>query len=267
MTNYLQLLIAVGYTVGRRRLLSLDAGSQMTLALNTRDVGKVTIIQCTGRIIAGNETESLHTHLNWLLRDRKNIVLHLGDVVFIDSSGLGTIVRMLTGTRKVHGDLKLCNVPEAIHKVLGMTRLTALFETHESEESAVSAFYQRKAPEPLTPAGRSVLCVDQSADVLAYLREVLRRAGYEVHTSGSLRDSLILIRVLRPKLLLVGSNLPAPPATLQAFQSLCAGVPIVELREDFCTLEAGTASTELLDRIRACFHPQDELPACPKPWD
>ena len=189
----------------------------MALALNTRDVGKVTIVQCSGRIIAGSETESLPTHLNWLLRDRRNIVLHLGEVVFIDSSGLGTMVRMLTGTRKAHGDLRLCNVPEAIHKVLSMTRLTTLFETHESEESAVSAFYQRKAPERLAPAGRPVLCVDQSADVLAYLREVLRGEGYEVHTTSSLPDALLLFRVVRPDLLLVGSNLAAPPATLQAF--------------------------------------------------
>ncbi len=101
------------------------------------------------------ETESLHAHLNWLLRDRKNIVLHLGNVVFIDSSGLGTIVRMLTSTRRVHGDLKLCNAPQAIHKVLGMTRLTSLFETHETEEHAVAAFYQRKAAEQVAPAWSS----------------------------------------------------------------------------------------------------------------
>jgi anti-anti-sigma factor len=52
------------------------------------------------------------------LRDRRAIVLHLGEVGFIDSSGLGTIVRSLTSTRQVHGDLKLCNVPEHVRKVL-----------------------------------------------------------------------------------------------------------------------------------------------------
>jgi len=233
----------------------------MALALNTRDVGKVTIVQCNGRIVAGPDTESLHTHLNWLLRDRKNIVLHLGDVVFVDSSGLGTMVRMLTSTRRVHGDLKLCNVPEAFHKVLGMTRLTTLFETHESEESAVSAFYRRKAPEQLPPAGRSVLCVDPSADVLAYLREVLRREGYEVHTTTSLSDSLLLIRVLRPDLLLLGSNLAAPPATLQTFRAISAGVPVVELEQGFCALEAGKASSDLMEKIGACSQPPSKLQA------
>jgi anti-sigma B factor antagonist len=232
----------------------------MALALVTREVGKVTIIQCSGRIVAGKETESLHTHLNWLLRDRKNIVLHLGDVVFVDSSGLGMMVRMLTSTRRVHGDLKLCNAPQAIHKVLGLTRLTTLFETHESEENAVAAFYRRKAAERLTPTRRSVLCVDASADVLACLREVLRRAGYEVHTISSLRDSLILIRVVRPELLLVGADVAALPAA-QGFPALCPGVPIVELAKDFCTLDAGQASSDLLDKIDACFRSQNKLPA------
>jgi anti-sigma B factor antagonist len=233
----------------------------MPLALNTREVGKVTIIQCSGRIVAGKETESLHTHLNWLLRDRKNIVLHLGDVVFIDSSGLGTMVRMLTSTRRVHGDLKLCNAPDAIHKVLGMTRLTTLFDAHESEENAVAAFYQRKAPAQPAPAGRPVLCVDPSADVLAYLREVLRREGYEVHTTSSLRDALILIRVVRPDLLLVSSDLAALPAAQQSFQTLCGAVPVIDLGKDFCTLEAGTALSELLEKISACLLPQNKLPA------
>ncbi len=233
----------------------------MALALQTREVGKVTIIECRGRIVAGTETESLHAHLNWLLRDRKNIVLHLGDVVFIDSSGLGTIVRMLTSTRRVHGDLKLCNASQAIHKVLGMTRLTSLFETHETEEQAVSAFYQRKAAEQVAPAGRPVVCVNESADVLAYLRELLRQAGFEVHTTSSLRDSLILIRVVKPDLLLVASDMAALPTAQQAFQTLCAGVPVIELAKDFCTLEAGEASSNLLERINACFHSQNRMPA------
>ena len=74
----------------------------MRLSLETRDVGRVTIVRCNGRIVAGNESESLRSHVTWLLRDRRAIVLHLGEVGFIDSSGLGTIVRSLTSTRQVH---------------------------------------------------------------------------------------------------------------------------------------------------------------------
>src|SRR6202049_4762140 len=107
----------------------------MPLSLNTRGVGEVTIVRCSGRIVAG-ETEVLRQHVSELLRDRSDILLHLGEVVFIDSSGLGMLVRLLTSTRSARGDLKLCQVPEGIHKVLRLTNLTTLFDTHESEEEA-----------------------------------------------------------------------------------------------------------------------------------
>ena len=127
----------------------------MPLSLNTRGVGKVTIVRCSGRIAAG-ETEVLHLHVADLLRDRSDIVLHLGEVVFVDSSGLGMLVRLLTSTRSARGDLKLCQVPEVVHKVLKITNLTTLFDTHESEEDAVLAFYRRQAARrtPSTPVSR-----------------------------------------------------------------------------------------------------------------
>jgi hypothetical protein len=60
-----------------------------------------------------------------------------------------------------------------------------LFDTHESEEAAVAAFYRPGArAEAAVSTGPSVLCLDSNADVLAYLRELLRRAGYDVHTSS-----------------------------------------------------------------------------------
>jgi len=73
------------------------------LTLETREVGRVTIVHCNGRIIAGKESESLRAHVAWVLRDRRSIVLHLGDVGFVDSSGLGTMVRALTSARQYVG--------------------------------------------------------------------------------------------------------------------------------------------------------------------
>ncbi len=114
------------------------------------------------------------------------VVLHLGEVAFIDSSGFGMLVRLLTSTRRASGDLKLCNVPADVYKVLKMTNLITLFEAHESEEDAVSAFYRRSTiSERVAVTGPSILCVDQSADVLAYLRELLRSAGYRVLTNST----------------------------------------------------------------------------------
>jgi anti-sigma B factor antagonist len=227
------------------------------LSLDTREVGRVTIVCCNGRIVAGGESESLRAHVAWLLRDRRSIVLHLGEVGFIDSSGLGTIVRTLTSTRQAHGDLKLCNVPEHVLKVLELSHLTKLFDTHDSEEKAVAAFY-RPGVRAETPVltGRSVLCLDSNADVLAYLRELLRRAGYDVHTSSHLRDALILMRVTHFDLLLAGPEITASSATRQAFQAACASLPVIELGSEFSTRDAGEAGAGLLETIEARLHPK-----------
>ena len=222
------------------------------LSLETRDIGRVTVVRLKGRLVSGGESESLRAHVAHLLRDRRSIVLHLGEVVFIDSSGLGTIVRTLTSTRQVHGDLKLCEVPEHVQKVLKLSHLTKLFDSHESEDNAVDAFYRAPVKtEPPVSAGRSILCVDRSVDVLTYLRELLHRAGYDVHTSGNLRDSLLLMRVTRFDLLLVGAEVPGSPAVQQSFREASAKLPVIDLGPEFATLEAGTATKELLEKIAA----------------
>lgn len=228
-------------------------GAKMRLSLETRDVGRVTIVRCKGRIVAGGETESLRAHIAWLLRDRRAIVLHLGEVVFIDSSGLGTMVRTLTSTRQVRGDLKLCDVPEHVRKVLHLSHLSKLFDSHESEDHAIEAFYRapKQAAEKPDPAGRSVLCIDRNADVVTYLRELLRSEGYDVHTSNNLRDGLILMRVSRFDLLVLGAELAGSPATEKSFREACAAAPVVELGSEFATLEAGEAAALLLEKIEA----------------
>jgi anti-sigma B factor antagonist len=229
----------------------------LRLSLDTREVGRVTIVRCNGRIVAGSESDSLRAHIAWLLRDRRAIVLHLGEVGFIDSSGLGTIVRSMTSTRQAHGDLKLCNVPEPVRKIFEMSRLTTVFDTHESEEKAVTAFYKPgvRAETPV-PTGRSVLCLDGNRDVLAYLRELLRRAGYDVHTSSHLGDARLLMRVTHFDLLLVGPDVSTSPATEHSFQALRAKLPIIELGKDFSTQDAGEAGAGLLETIEARLNPK-----------
>jgi anti-sigma B factor antagonist len=224
------------------------------LSLNTRGVGAVTIVRCSGRIVAG-ETEILRKHVSELLRDRTEILLHLGEIVFIDSSGLGTLVRLLTSTRTARGDLKLCHVPEDIHKVLKLTRLITLFDTYATEEEAVRAFYHHQTTQAKAPkTGLTVLCIDHSADVLAYLRELLGNAGYHVLTSSNLRDSLILLRATRPELTILGPNVKASEGTEHAFKLASAGSSVVELGDDFSTLEASQATSDLLEKLRALGH-------------
>jgi len=226
----------------------------MRLSLATREIGRVTVVSCTGRLIAGAESDALREHVAWLLHDRRSIVLHLGEVTFVDSSGLGTIVRTLTSVRQAHGELKLCNVPEHLRKVLELSHLAKLFDSHESEEKAVAAFYSPKArAETLAPTGRSILCLDTNASVLAYLRELLR-AGYDVHTSSHLRDALLLMRITHFDVVLVGPDLPASPAAQQAFQAACAKLRVIELGKEFSTRDAGEAGAGLLRTIEALLN-------------
>ena len=229
----------------------------MPLSLDTREVGRVTIVRCNGRIVAGAESESLRAHVDWLLRDRRSIVLHMGEVGFIDSSGLGTMVRSLTSIRRAHGDLKLCNVTEPVRKVLEMSRLTQVFDAHESEEKAVAAFYRPgAAAEMPIPTGRGILCVDCNRDVLAYLRELLRRAGYDVQSTSHPGDALILMRVTKFDLLLAGPDLATSQATQEAFQVACKRLPVIELGSEFSTRDAGEAGAALLEEIEARLNPK-----------
>ena len=186
----------------------------------------------------------------------KHVVLHLGEVTFMDSSGLGTMVRMAGTLRSAGGDLKLCQVTPEVGTVLRITNLSQLFQTYEQEEEAIAAFYRRQeGPEVAAGTGARILCVDYSPDVLAYLRELLGRAGFEVVSSNHVPDALILLRATRPALVVVGPNLKAAPGTREAFDRECAKLPVVELGAEFSTLHAGEAATELLKKVQERLGP------------
>jgi anti-sigma B factor antagonist len=228
-----------------------SGGGAAVLSLQTREIGRVTVIQCAGRIVLGDPSESLRAHVTHLLRDRRALVLHLGEVGFIDSSGLGTIVRLLTATRQSRGDLKLCSVPAPVQKLLKMTTTQRLFDIHETEESAIAAFYGGTGPAPaLSAAGPTILCVHKSADVLAYLREFLRAAGYDVHTTSAVHDALLLLRVAPPRLIVLGHEVGSNAERKAAIESACANLPCVALPEDFSSLHAGEAAEALLLKVR-----------------
>jgi anti-sigma B factor antagonist len=224
------------------------------LTLDSRRVGDLTVITCAGRLVEGAETAALQKRLEEVIPRCPRIILHLGQVDFVDSSGLGLLVRYLTRTRNGHGNLKLCAVPEKLDEILRITRLRTLFDAYASEAEAIAAFYQRTdaagAPHSL---GRDVLIVDRSADVQAYIRELLAHAGYGVMTAGNLPDALILMQATGPKLVVVGAELRATHGTPTAekFNRLADAMTVIELPQGFAGHDAGEAGRLVLDRVRA----------------
>lgn len=220
----------------------------MALELNVRRVGDVTLVMCKGRIVAGAEAAALERQMTELLDFDRLFVLHLAEVNFVDSSGLGLLVRLMGMTKARRGDLKLCNVARDVDHTLTITNLKRILETHASEVEAIRAFYQPSKQAGEAPqGGKHVLCIDQSANVLAMLREILRHAGHSPITTNNLYDARVLLAATRPGLVIVGPNIPAEK--VQAVAAAIGATPNVTLAAGFETLDAGEASQMLLRMV------------------
>jgi anti-sigma B factor antagonist len=111
------------------------------MEISERTSGNVTVVDLDGKLILGEPTQRLHDKINSLLQQgQKNIVLNLGAVSFVDSGGLGELVRTLTTMQKHGGSLKVANLPKRIQDLLVMTRLVTVFETFDDENAAVKSF-------------------------------------------------------------------------------------------------------------------------------
>lgn len=222
----------------------------MPLQIESRQVGKVTILKCAGRIVAGAESDSLLQHVQRLIPSERYIVLHLGEVQFVDSSGLGMLVRLLTSVHNARGALKLSNVPDAIAHTLQITHLCAVLEAYASDAEAIAALYKGPASNEALHGGRHVLCVDRSCSVLAYLRELLRQAGFDPLTTTNVSDARILMKAAKPAVVIIGSEIAAADSG-ESFRRAVASVPLLELGQDFSMIEAGEAAQQLLEQVRA----------------
>jgi anti-sigma B factor antagonist len=233
---------------------ALTENPAVPLSLDSRRVGDLTVITCAGRLVEGAETAALQKRLDDVIPRCPRILLHLGSVDFVDSSGLGLLVRYLTRTRNGHGSLKLCAVPEKLDEILRITRLRPMFDAYASEAEAIAAFYQRTdTAEATKPLRRDVLIVDRSADVQAYIRELLAQAGYGVLTAGNLPDALILMQATGPKLVIVAAELRMTRGTPSAekFNRLADAMTVIELPTGFAGHDAGEAGRLVLDQVRA----------------
>jgi anti-sigma B factor antagonist len=106
-----------------------------------RAAGDVVILDLKGRVMLGEGDEILKDKVNSLVNQgQKKIVLNLADVPYIDSAGLGEIVRTFTTVSRQGGSLKLLNLTKRITDLLSITKLLTVFETYDSENDAVQSF-------------------------------------------------------------------------------------------------------------------------------
>lgn len=112
----------------------------MPLELTTRSVAGTTVICCSGRIVLGEESAKLRQAIKEELCECNRIVLDLGGVSHIDSTGLGTLAGLHTSARKAGGNIKLADVKPHLYDVLGVTKLLTIFELFSTAEDAAGTF-------------------------------------------------------------------------------------------------------------------------------
>jgi anti-sigma B factor antagonist len=225
----------------------------MQLRLESRPVGDVLVIQCHGRIVAGNEVFTLHASVGDSLAKYGDVVLHLEQVEFVDSSGLGALVRLMQSARAKGGDVKLSAVPARILKTLQMTGLLSQFETYDTIEEAITAAYlgSRYSRGKTGDERPRMLCVCESTDVGVFLREVLCSAGYNAITTASVDDARILLKATKAKLVLVSARIQSihGKPTRRALEEIDPGVSLLFLDNDFASQDPGEAAEKLLTAV------------------
>ena len=112
----------------------------MALSTTTSETDGVIVVYLRGAILFGEESTSLRILVKDLLNKSRQIVLDLGDVTYIDSGGLGTLVALYVSARKIGGNIRLARVGRRAHEVLQMTKLVTLFEVFDKAEHAIASF-------------------------------------------------------------------------------------------------------------------------------
>ena len=113
----------------------------MTIKANNRQVDGVTIVDMSGRITLGEGSVILRDSIKELLGSgQKKILLNLGNVSYIDSSGIGELVSAFTSVRNQGGELKLLKLTKKVHDLLQITKLYTVFDVKDDEAEAIRSF-------------------------------------------------------------------------------------------------------------------------------
>jgi len=113
----------------------------VALKLTNREVDGVSVVALEGRIVLGEESNALREKVKSLLAGgKKNIVLNMDNVTYIDSAGLGTLVASHHSAKSQGAALKLSNLGSKFQEVLQVTKLLTVFDVYDSETAAIRSF-------------------------------------------------------------------------------------------------------------------------------
>ena len=113
----------------------------MTMKASNRQLDGVTIVDMSGRITLGEGSVILRDTIRDLVgKGQKKILLNLGDVTYIDSSGIGELVSAFSAVRREGGELKLLNLTKKVHDLLQITKLYTVFDIKDDETAAIKSF-------------------------------------------------------------------------------------------------------------------------------
>jgi len=121
--------------------MGMQGSTPSKMQTNTRQVGDVAVLDISGRITLGEGNVALREIVRELSdKGYRKVVLNLGEVHYVDSSGVGELVKTHTTLRNQGGQLKLANLNKRVNDLLNMTRLSAVFDIHKDEADAIASF-------------------------------------------------------------------------------------------------------------------------------
>ena len=111
------------------------------LNIRERQAGDVTVLDLEGKITIGEGSVSLRNAIRRLIQEgKKKILLNLGGVSYVDSSGIGELVSSHTTISREQGQLKMLGLTEKIKELLVITKLLTVFDTYDDEQTALNSF-------------------------------------------------------------------------------------------------------------------------------
>jgi anti-sigma B factor antagonist len=108
--------------------------------MSTRTLEGALVVDCSGRLVFGEESASLRDMVKKLIAQTPNIVMNLREVNYLDSGGLGTLVSLFTTARNAGGAVKLASLSQRVGDLLQVTKLLTIFEVFDNEEAAARSF-------------------------------------------------------------------------------------------------------------------------------